>query len=78
MCVPSDGNICFFLSMETETNRQSREKVEDEGRKRVILGDHSAVKGLAVTFLSKHSLCVELIWALWREDLPAFAVRLVV
>lgn len=47
MCLPLDGNICFFLSMETEADREkerrSGENVGAEGRKPVVLGDRSAV-----------------------------------
>lgn len=48
--------------------RQTERKQGDDGRKRVISAEHSArgaaVRGPAVTSLSKHGLCVELIEAL--------------
>lgn len=48
MCLPLDGNICFFLSMETEADREkerrSGENVGAEGRKPVILGEASVFK----------------------------------
>lgn len=46
MYLPLDGNICFFISMETEKQTEREEKLKtvgDEGRKQVVLGDHSAV-----------------------------------
>lgn len=58
MCLPLDGNICFFLSMETQTDsekeRRSREKEGDDGRKQVVLADHSAVALVFKAWLSPH------------------------
>lgn len=75
MCLPLDGNICFFLLKETETDRQkTRGEVEKSARVKegnrshwVIVQLWHRVKVLAVTSLSKHCLPVELIWVLWRE-----------
>lgn len=70
------GREHMFLSFnadrdkQTETEGRSREKVGDEGRKQVILGDHSAVTLAFKAWLSPYwanTVCVELIWAVFVE-----------
>lgn len=68
MCLPLDGNICFFLSMETESEkeRRSREKVGDDGRKQVVLADHSAVPLVFKAWLSPHWANTVSVWSWYR------------
>lgn len=71
MRLPPDGDMCFFLLTEATQAAETQEKQgKGEGRKRVALGDRSAVhrvKVLAVTSLSKHCLLVEPIWVCGGE-----------
>lgn len=73
MCLPLDENMCFFLLNETESRKkEKRTGRKSEGMKggnrvhRVIIQlQCCCLRSLAVTSLSKHSLHVELIQALW-------------
>lgn len=67
-CLPLEENMCFFLYTETKIKRETWGWNKETNPTGWSLCCGAGVQGLAVTLLSKHCICIELIQALWRQS----------